>query len=243
MRRDNVNVTRRTLTAALAVALVPAGSALGLARAAAVPQATATYLLGPRMIRAEVALHAADGTTPDVRIDRGRLTKRYGAGALTLSEPFGTTVIKVSPAALVTLNGKASTLRALRPGMQVAIPRTNDQAAPAVYAGKTAPPKLPRLVVASLLSTRLLRAEVGLKSVDGVTHDYLLDHGRIKQVDGPTLILHEADGTIVTIATSPFVKVTVNGQTATYTQLHRGMMATTMHDGDKPTDQIWATGK
>jgi hypothetical protein len=39
------------------------------------------------------------------------------------------------------------------------------------------------------------------------------------------------------------VRVKVNGKSASYAQLRRGMMATTMHDGEKPAEQIWATGK
>jgi hypothetical protein len=239
---DNGSVTRRTLIAVLACACVLAGPAYALARAVAVPTATATYLLGPKMIRAEIALRAADGTTQDFRVDRGRLTKRFAAGTLTLSESFGATPIKVSPSARVLLNGVPTTVRSLRTGMQVAVPRSNDGPADTVYASSTkTAPKLPRAIVTSLFSGRLLRAEIGFK--DTALHDYLLDRGRIKQINGPTITLRESDGSFVTVSTAPTVRVKINGKPAPYAGLRRGMMATTMHDGDKPADQIWATGK
>ena len=228
----------------LACALLPALPAIAAARVAVVPRATATTLLGPRMIRAEVAVKTRDGKLHDYRVDRGRLTKRYVNGALALVERDGTkTTIAVSLNARVVLNGKPVTLRALRAGMQVAVHRDGDVPADTVYAGAKSSPAIPYNVVSYLLGPRMLRAEVALKSADNVLHDYLLDRGRIRQLNGPTVVLREADGTVVSMATSSFVRVKVNGKDASYTQLRRGMMATTMHDGDKPADQIWATGK
>jgi hypothetical protein len=129
--------------------------------------------------------------------------------------------------------------------MQIAVPRANNQPATDVYASgpKSVAPKLPRALFTYVFSGRMLRAEIGLKSTDGVIHDYLLDRGRLKQVTPPAVVLREGDGTVVTVPTAPFIHVKINGKDGSYTQLHRGMMATTMHDGDKPADQIWATGK
>lgn len=196
------------------------------------------------MIRAEFAIKAPDATTTDFRIDRGRLTKRYTRGALTLSEQFGATTIPVAAGARVLLNGKPATVRSLRAGMQVAVPQANNQPATDVYASgaKASWPKVPRSVISSVFSGKMLRAEIGLKSADGVIHDYFLDRGRIKQVTALAVVLREADGNIVTVPTAPFIRVKINGKDASYTQLRRGMMATTMHDRDKPADQIWATG-
>lgn len=240
-----MRMTRRTRTVALACALVLALPAFAFARGGTIPRAQATYLLGGKMIRGELGVQATDGTLHDFQVDRGRLTKRYAAGSLTLMERDGTkTTIKVAASARVLLSGKSSTLKALRAGMQVAVPRDGDSPADAVYAsGPRGTPVIPYPTISYLLGPRMLRAEIALKSADNVLHDFLLDHGRIKQITGPTLTLREADGTTVTIATSPFVRVKVNGQSSSYTQLRRGMMATTMHDGDKPADQIWATGK
>lgn len=229
----------------LACALLLALPSLAFARAAVVPRATAVYLLGGRMIRAEVALKKADATLHDYRVDRGRLTKRYAAGALTLAERDGTkATIKVAPNAAVTMNGKLSNVRALRAGMQVAVSRDGDLPADTVYAtGPKGTPTIPFATVATLLGGRMFRTEIALKSPDNVLHDFLLDHGRLKQVNGANLIIREADGTVVTVPTSTFARVKVNGKPASYAQLRKGMMATTMRDGDKPADQIWATGK
>ena len=230
---------------ALACALLLALPALALARVAVVPRATAVYLLGGRMVRAEVALRAGDGSMHDYRVDRGRLTKRYSGGALTLAERDGTkATIKVASSAAVTLSGKSATVRALRAGMQIAVLRDGNNPADTVYAaGPRGTPAIPYATVATLLGGRMFRSEIALKSPDNVLHDFLLDHGRLKQVNGANLIIREADGTVVTVSTSAFARVKVNGKPASYAQLRRGMMATTMRDGDKPADQIWATGK
>jgi hypothetical protein len=230
---------------ALACALLLALPALALARGAVVPRATATYLLGGRMVRTEVALKAGDGSMHDYRVDRGRLTRRYSAGALTLAERDGTrATLKVASNAAVTLNGKSATVRALRAGMQVAVSRDKDLPADTVWAtGPKGTPTIPYATVATLLGGRMFRTEIALKSPDSVLHDFVLDHGRLKQVNGANLIIREADGTVVTVSTSTFARVKVNGKPASYAQLRKGMMATTMRDGEKPAEQIWATGK
>ena len=226
-------------------ALVLALPALALARGAALPRATATYLLGGKMIRAEIGLKSADRVVHDFRIDRGRLTRRYARGTVTLLERDGTKVtIAVSSSARVLLNGKPVSVRTLRGGMQVAVPRDGDSAADIVYAtGPKSTASLPWSSVSYWLGNRMMRAEIALKSADGVLHDYLLDRGRIRQATATTLSLREADGTMVTIAVSSFARVKLNGKPAAFAQLRKGMIATTMRDGDKPADQIWATRK
>jgi hypothetical protein len=212
----------------------------------ALPKSTGAYLLGSKMIRSEIALKSADGVLHDFRIDRGRLVKRYSAGSLVLSERDGTkATIRVASNARVIFNGKPASIRGLRANMQVAVPRDRDLPAEVVYAGsaKAGAPKIPFSSVAYWLGNRMIRAEIALKSSDGVLHDYLLDRGRIRQASPYALTLREADGTMVPITVSPGVRVRLNGRTASSVQLRKGMMATTMRDGDKPADQIWATSK
>ena len=74
-------------------------------------------------------------------------------------------------------------------------------------------------------------------------YDYRVDQGRIKQVGVFTLVLRELDGTDVTINISPTARIKLSGKNASFVQLRKGMMATTIHDGDKPADQVYATGK
>ena len=198
------------------------------------------------MVRAEIFLQMRDGVQHDFRLDRGRLVRRYAKNQLTLVERDGTTTtVKVASSANVLLNGKPSNLRALRPGMQVAVSHDHDLPADSVWASS---PKraanLPPAVGALLLGNHLVRGEIALQSSDSVLHDYLLDRGRIKQIGLSTLTLREVDGTIVTLDISTAVRIKLNGQNAGFAQLRKGMMATTMHDGDgKPVDQIFATGK
>jgi hypothetical protein len=220
------------LAAAAAAAPVPAGP---------VPGSVTKYLLGAKMIRGEVVVKRTGGEH-DYRLDRGKLVKRYAAGSLTLLERDKTkTPVSVAPTARVLLNGKPSTLRRLRAGMQIAVWHDGDQPANTVLAGNRAAPKWPTSFSAMLFGPRLIRAEIALQ--DTALHDYRLDYGRIKQVGASTVTLRELDGTDQTIDVSLTARVRINRQNGTFFQLRRGMMAVTMHDGDKPADQVYATGK
>jgi hypothetical protein len=233
---------RGFLIVALVAALVPPAAALALTRT--VPRATASYLLGPRMIRAEILLKTKDGELHDFWLDRGRLQRRYNRGTLFILERDGPRAVKTASSARVTLNGRPSNLRALRAGMQVVVAHDRDLPADSVYASTPKRTlKLPPAVPSFLLGPRMFRAEIPLQTADGVTHDFRLDQGRIRQVTPTTITLREADGTLETVALSAFVRVKVNGQNANFAQLRKGLTATTMRDGDKPADQIWASGK
>ncbi len=205
------------------------------------PTSMTKYLLGAKMIRGEVVVKRTGGER-DYRLDRGKLTKRYAAGSLTLLERDGTkTPVSVASTAKVVLNGMPSTLRRLRAGMQIAVWHIGDQPATNVLAGTRVAPKCPTSLSTTLFGPRLVRAEIVLQ--DTALHDYRLDHGRIKQVGASTLTLREPDGTDQTIDVSLTAHVRINGQNGTFFQLRRGMMVVTMHDGDKPADQVYATGK
>lgn len=206
-----------------------------------VPTSMTKYLLGAKMIRGEVVVKRTGGER-DYRLDRGKLTKRYATGALTLLERDGTkTPVPVASTAKVVLNGAPSTLRRLRAGMQIAVWHIGDQPANNVFAGSRVAPKWPTSLSTTLFGPRLIRAEIALQ--DTALHDYRLDHGRIKQVGASNVTLRELDGTDQTIDVSLTARVRINGQNGTFFQLRRGMMAVTMHDGDKPADQVYATGK
>jgi hypothetical protein len=229
--------------AVLACAAVLAAPALALP----VPKSVAGYLLGPKMIRAEFFVLTRDGVQHDFRLDRGRLLRRWAKNQLVLVERDGTTTpVKVASSANVLLNGRASNLRALRPGMQIAISRDRDLPADSVWASATkTAPKLPLAVTSFLFGNRLVTAEIAVQSADPhAPHDYLLDRGRIRQVSPNTLTLRKIDGTVLQIPVSSAARVKLDGQDASFAQLRRGMMVTTMHDGDtQPADQIFATRK
>ena len=236
-------MTKRGLwIAALACAALLATTATA-ARAPVkqVPPSVSTYLLGAKLIRGEIVVKRAVGER-DYRLDRGKLAKRYSAGSLTLLERDGTkTPIAVASTARVLVNGLPSTLRRLRLGMQIAVWHIGDQPAANVLAGTKVAQKWPKSLAAMLLGPQLVRAEIALQ--DSALHDYWLDHGRIKQVGVSTLTLREPNGTDETIDISPTARVKLNGQNASFLQLHKGMTATTIHDGDKPADQVYATGR
>ncbi len=93
----------------------------------ALPRALSDYLLGPKMLRAEVIV--MDGSVHEFRLDRGRVQRVSGA-TLTIYERDGTTVsVPVAGNAAITINGRAASFSALRRGMNVLTVR--DGSAPA----------------------------------------------------------------------------------------------------------------
>jgi hypothetical protein len=207
------------------------------------PKSVSSYLLGPKLIRGELYVQAG-AVQHDYQLDRGRLQKRYANGQLTIIKQTGPISVKVAPLARVLLNGKPVGVRALRARMQVAVLHDKELPAQQVWASTKSPPNLPIPVTNLLLGSQLVRGEIAVASGDPTApHDYLLDHGRIRQVGVSTVTLRERDGTVVTINVSSTARIKLNGKNASFLQLQKGMMALTIHDGDKPADQVFATGR
>ena len=207
------------------------------------PKSVSSYLLGPKLIRGELYVQAG-AVQHDYQLDRGRLQKRYANGQLTIIKQAGPISVKVAPLARVLLNGKPVGVRTLRARMQVAVLHDKELPAQLVWASTKSPPNLPIPVTNLLLGSQLVRGEIAVASGDPTApHDYLLDHGRIRQVGASTVTLRERDGTVVTINVSPTARIKLNGKNASFLQLQKGMMALTIHDGDKPADQVFATGR
>jgi len=207
------------------------------------PKSVSSYLLGPKLIRGELYVQAG-AVQHDYQLDRGRLQKRYANGQLTIIKQAGPISVKVAPLAHKLLNGKPVGVRALRARMQVAVLHDKELPAQLVWASTKSPPNLPIPVTNLLLGSQLVRGEIAVASGDPTApHDYLLDHGRIRQVGASTVTLRERDGTVVTINVSPTARIKLNGKNASFLQLQKGMMALTIHDGDKPADQVFATGR
>ena len=207
------------------------------------PKSVSSYLLGPKLIRGELYVQAG-AVQHDYQLDRGRLQKRYANGQLTIIKQAGPISVKVAPLARVLLNGKPVGVRALRARMQVAVLHDKELPAQLVWASTKSPPNLPIPVTNLVLGSQLVRGEIAVASGDPTApHDYLLDHGRIRQVGASTVTLRERDGTVVTINVSPTARIKLNGKNASFLQLQKGMMALTIHDGDKPADQVFATGR
>ena len=84
----------------------------------AFPNALTNYLLGSKMVRAEIVVKDGSGTH-DYRVDQGRI-RTVGSSSLTLFERTGDLVtVPVSPTARITLGGRQVALAALRRGMRV----------------------------------------------------------------------------------------------------------------------------
>src|SRR5438105_15035799 len=100
---------------------------------------------------------------------------------------------------------------------------------------------LPLGLANRFLGPNMLRAEIVVK-VGGVYHDYLLDNGRIRNLNpGASLVtLVEKDGKVVSVPVAPNARITLNGTTVPFSSLRRGLRAMTIRDGNAPADTVQA---
>ena len=107
------------VAALLALNVVLVGAQLA---GAALPRAVGNYLLGPKLVRADVLV--LDGTLREYRIDRGMIRDRPVPGSLTLRERDGTVVtLPVDPNATITHRNRTIGFERLRRGMNVMVIR------------------------------------------------------------------------------------------------------------------------
>jgi hypothetical protein len=125
---------RRTFAVLVVSALLALNAALLLVQSSlALPGSLAAYLLGPKMVKAEIVVKDG-GTTYDYRIDQGKI-RAVTANSVTLWERTGDVVtVPVSPGARVTLGGKTVLLTALKKGMRVQTVRNGSAPADTVQA-------------------------------------------------------------------------------------------------------------
>ena len=125
-------MTRRWLIALAAVLALNAGFWLA-ENGFALPAGLASFLLGPKMVRAEVLLKDASGLH-DYRLDQGRI-RAITPTSLTLAERTGEVVtIQVSPTAQVTIGGRPAPYTALRKKMTAVTIRDGNAPADRVIA-------------------------------------------------------------------------------------------------------------
>jgi hypothetical protein len=99
------------------------------------PRALQNYLLGPRLVRAEILLKDRGNTLRDRFIDVGRIrSASFATQTITLKEVDKTQPIQVSPTAQIKVNGISSTFAGLRPGMHATVFHDGDGAADTVLA-------------------------------------------------------------------------------------------------------------
>jgi hypothetical protein len=125
---------RRTVAALALGALLALNATLLLVQPGlALPGSLAAWLLGPKMVKAEIVVKDG-GTTYDYRIDQGKV-RAVSSTSVTLYERTGDVVtIPVSPGARVTLGGKTVLLTALRKGMRAQTVRNGSAPADTVQA-------------------------------------------------------------------------------------------------------------
>jgi hypothetical protein len=111
------NTALWVVAALLALNIVLVGAQLA---GAALPKAVGNYLLGPKLVRADVLV--LDGTLREYRIDRGRIQSRPVPGSLTLREGDGTVAtLPVDPNATISYRNRTVGFERLRRGMNVTV--------------------------------------------------------------------------------------------------------------------------
>lgn len=200
----------------------------------ALPRSLANDLFGPKMVRAEVIV-LEGGSVRDLRIDRGRITAAR-VGGLRLLERDGTVVdVAVDASTRVIVNGRPGALSELR-SANVTIVRERE--GPALHVVKPAS-ALPRALAQLLFGPKMVRAEVVLMD-GGTVRDVRLDRGRIMQARGGVIRLRERDGTVAELPVAPSADITVNGRSARFAELRRGMNASIIREGEGPASVVQA---
>lgn len=90
-----------------------------------------------------------------------------------------------------------------------------------------------------LFGPKLVRAEIVVRDAQGL-HDYRIDRGRVLRVRADAILLRERDGTTVSVPLAPRVRVRVDGAVVALSSVVRGMVATTVRDGESPATQLLA---
>ena len=112
----------------------------------------------------------------------------------------------------------------------------------AAQPGFALPGALPNSLAGYLFGPKLVRAEVLVKD-GGALHDYRIDRGVVRDKAPGSLTLRERDATVVTIAVAPDASISVNGRSASFSALRRGMVVTVVRDGDAPAGEVRAAGR
>jgi CO/xanthine dehydrogenase FAD-binding subunit len=109
---------RRTLFPLALAALLALNAVLLVVQPGlAFPQSLTSYLLGPKMVKAEIVVKDRS-VTHDYRIDQGKI-RAVGTASITLYERTGDLVtIPVAAGAKITLGGRTVSLAALKRGMR-----------------------------------------------------------------------------------------------------------------------------
>ena len=105
-----------------------------------------------------------------------------------------------------------------------------------------APSSLGDPIADALFGPGFVRAEVIVKRGTAI-HSVRLDRGRIRSFDRASLVLREADGTLVTVAVTPATRFMLGAQRVRPNAVRRGLLATTRRIGEQPADLVQLTGR
>jgi hypothetical protein len=97
---------------------------------------------------------------------------------------------------------------------------------------------LPRSLASYFFGPKLVRAEVVIR--DGGIRQFRLDRGRLLRTPGSSLLIREADGTVVTVPVAPDATILLNGRAATFGDLRRGMVVKTVREGGAAASDVRA---
>jgi len=214
---------------ALAACLAAAGSAF------AIPKALINQFTGPRLIRAEVLVLAADGSAQDYRIDRGVVVAAIGA-TLQIRELNGDIVPVALPAGTTTNvrpSGSGGGGAQYRRGMRVVVYQLAG-ATPTIAQGDG--------VNAQFFGPRLIRAEVLLLGAGGTPQDYRIDRGSVVSAASGTLTLREANGDVVPVSVDPAAAVQGGGRKVTAATLKRGTHVVVYRQANAPAELVQVEG-
>lgn len=224
---------RRIALVALAVAAAAVTAALASAHGAlALPRAVINQFTGPRVIRAEVIVLAADGTAQDYRIDRGVIVAITPA-ALQLRESNGDIVPVAIDSGTQVQGGRVASAGQLRRGTRIVV--TQLAGAPAQIAQGAA-------IDPQFFGPRMVRAEVLLLGAGGASQDYRIDRGVVVSAASGTLTLHESNGDTVPLPVDSGTQVLGAGRRITVATLRRGWRVVVYRSANAPAQLVQFEG-
>jgi len=215
--------------ALLVVAVASAAALLAAAPGAlALPRAIINQFSGPRVIRAEVLVLAADGSTAqDYRIDRGVIVLVTPA-TLMLRELNGETVSVAIPTGTQVQSGRG-TGGGLRRGMRIVVYQLAGSPAQIVQGDG---------INAQFFGSRLIRAEVLLLGAGASTQDFRIDRGVVASAVSGTLTVRESDGTTVPLPVDPNAQVLGGGRRITAATLRKGTHVVVYRSANAPAELV-----
>jgi hypothetical protein len=227
-----MTMTRRRI-AFVAFALAASCAALASAQGAvALPRAVINQFTGPRLIRAEVIVLAADGSAQDYRIDRGVIVAVTPL-SLQLRESNGDIVPVAIDSGTQVQGNRVASAGQLRRGMRIV-----------VYQLVGAPPQIAQGegINSQFFGPRMVRAEVLLLGAGGTTQDYRIDRGVVVSAASGTLTLRESNGDTVPLPVDPAAQVQGAGRRATVATLRRGWRVVVYRSANAPAQLVQFEG-